>query len=635
MLKMMRKSATSGFMKIIVFGMLMAGAVGLALTGGYGFFSGAGGDTSVARVGRTRIDASAFDAMARRAAQRQGIDTRTAYQAGLLNQLLNEQIDTILLGRAAHDLGLVIGDDVVRDRIKSLVAPYIANGASAHDTLRALLRSQNMSEGQFVEDIRNETATNLLRAALQDGTAVPADSIAGDLAEFANEKRGVTFVMFPDAAIKNYKQPDEAVLKPFYQAGIERYAVPETRSFTVALLSPASVAADQAVGDADLRKAYDDQKDSLALPERRTIDQAILPGEEQARSVAALARKGDSLKDAVKAVTGNLKAYNGVETYQRAGLDKTIADAGFTAPQGGVAGPVQTPLGWHVLVVKAITPPLVPSFDEVKDKLRASIVADKAGTALYTASTQLDDELAGGGSLDEAAKKYHLALVHVGPVTTTAPLPADINAGKDAAMIMKQAFALGQGETSPVAALSDGRYAAIRMDTIVAKTYKPFASVQADLAKLWIADQQNVLNKQKVRDALAALQKDPAGLAGLAKAEGEAVHTVTLTRLAAAPDPLLDSAKPVLFKADRNTFVTVPAKNGLAIATVTSATLPDAVKLPADQLKSIRSGLLQASQDGVLQTYLDDLRTRYKVTINDDVLRQMYAGKPDDAAPPQ
>lgn len=638
MLKLMRQGASSAVVKYVVFGLLMAGALGLALSSGYSFNAGgAGGKNTIAVVGGTKLDARTFEQIVNRTLAQQSIDRHEAYQKGYIDQILAAQIDNILLEKATQDLGLTISDDMVTEQIKHLLEPFKSSGMSAKDALKTILRNQGMSEAMLMQEVRSEMAKTLLRNALQIGTAVPSEDEVKDVAVFGKEKRAIEYVFLPDSSVKDYKTPADDVLKPFYEAGQERYAIPETRSFTVAFLSDKSSSA-AAIPDDELRKLYEEQKSSFSLPERRRLDQAVLDNEDKAKKVAAEIGKGKSLKESVKTVTGDVKAYSGAQLYQQDGLDKNLGHAAFTAKQGEIAGPVQTPLGWHVMVVDEIKPPSVQPFDEVKDQLRKDAQADRAGEALYNTSMQLDDALAGGAGIEDVAKTFNLQTAKIGPVHRDGSTP-DKHDGmkdyaKDSAAILTAAFNLSEGETSSVISLADGRYAAIHLDALKPKTYQPFDDVKQGLAKLWIADQQSVLNKERASGLLEKVKAGQKTLDVVAKDNGGFLNTAEIERFAAVSSPLTQDSKAGFFVADKDSYVLLPAKDGIVIGKVKSIALPSAPS--AEDLKKISAASLQGTQNEIMDVYLAELRRKYKVQINQDRLTALYqadvsAGLPDNA----
>ena len=85
-----------------------------------------------------------------------------------------------------------------------------------------------------------------------------------------------------------------------------------------------------------------------------------------------------------------------------------LADVAFELPLNKPSEPIKTPLGWHILRVVKIEPPVTQTFEEAKAKLEAELTRDEAVDRIYKIANQVDDALAGGVTLDDAAAKFGL-----------------------------------------------------------------------------------------------------------------------------------------------------------------------------------------------------------------------------------
>src|ERR1044072_2585180 len=129
-----------------------------------------------------------------------------------------------------------------------------------------------------------------------------------------------------------------------------------------------------------------------------------------------------------------------------------IADQTFALAADAVAEPITSPFGIHVVHVKAITPGSVKSFDEMKDQLRNELALAQAGDSLASVVNQLDDTLAGGASVEDAASKMGLAAQKIDAVDAE----GKDRDGKDLALnpeILQLAQATEAGSTSLVSSL--------------------------------------------------------------------------------------------------------------------------------------------------------------------------------------
>lgn len=628
LLNKLRQSAKGGLGKFMIYGLISVAVGGMVFMDVGGFFRGGVHRNSAARVGGTQISASALDTTVRRALYAQNIDAATAYKLGLIDRIMGSMISGELMHQATYDLGLQAGDDAVAARIGKLVEPMVRDGMSKKDVLNRLLLSQGMSESQFLAEVRRDMAANILRGALQSATAFTPPQEARDIYQYQNESRTIKAVILPNSGITDYKEPDDKVLLPFYEAGQERYAIPETRNFSMIVLTEDALKKTLDVSDEELQKIYDDNIDAYRQPERRTLEQSVFADEAAAKKAADLLAAGKSLKDAAKESSGSETAYLGSGTFEKDGLAKEMADAVFAADRDKTVGPVKTALGWHILIVKDILPPTTQSFADAKAKIKKETLHNKLADQLYEASAQIDDMLAGGTSMEDVAKNMDLKAMTFGPVREDGSAPGDKEGlkgfDKDRGDIMKTVFDLTEGESAPVMELDGGGYAAIRIDTVTPKSYRPFDAVKKELAKIWVEDQQSVMNKQRASDALRSLASGEKTLQQVASAYGAAIQTYTLKRNEDPPKPLSTPAKTKFFETPDGEYTVSNAYNGYIVGQIAGVTLPDTGKIPEKELAKTIETATQGTQDEFLMAWLRSLYDRASVKINHALIQQMY-----------
>jgi peptidyl-prolyl cis-trans isomerase D len=628
LLNTFRSGAQSKYAKVLMFFLLVAAVCGLGLNAGTGLRNAFGGDTNVATIGLETISVAEFDQIARNVLRKQNIDTKTAWQMGFIDQILQSELSERLTWKAAYDAGVRPGDNLIASEIQRLVEPYVSKDVTAKDAFARILSTQGMSEGQFASAMRSEMTNNTLRNALGLSTGWTPDAEARDLYVYANEERAIKFVSFPNDAIKDYKEPTDGTLLPLYEAGKERYALPETRSITIAALSADQVKKDiPVIPDSDLKAMYDKDTSVYAVPEQRKIEQAILMSKTAADDVAAKMKAGGNLKDVVKTVTGKQDGWLGEQTYQRNGLAKEIGEPAFKAQKGDQLGPIQSPLGWHVLIVRDIVAPHTRTFEEVKPDLLKEAQETKMDSQTAEFSGKIDDAVAGGQSLEDVAKANNMTLQTYGPLRADGSTP-DSREGikdfpKDRAVILKAAFELQQGESAPVIELTGGGYAVVRADTITQKTYKPFDQVKGEIRDTWVKDQQQVLNRQKVEKIAATLSATHT-LEQVAKENNLTIQNVTIKRGDKPPAPLTGIAVSQFFDLDKGAYGSAPSLEGFVVGQVTDFTLPPADKIAQKDIDGIRAKTAQDEQQETLQSFQSWLHKQYRVTINRPLLAKTY-----------
>src|SRR3989339_2179298 len=370
MLQAMRDGAHSKLIKFVLFGLMTLGVGGLVFMDIGGYFRRGVSLNDVAKIGHQTIGLRAFDQTVRTILRRQGLDPELAYRLGYIDQILVGEVQSILLYKSANDLGIRIGDKEVAGQINRLVEPLLDGSTSPQQALNQILATQGINEQQFVNSIRQEMTNTLLRTALQSGASIAPDVLARDLYVLDNEKRKIEYFMIEEEDFAAIERPDDETLNKFYELIKADFAVPERRTFTIAVINPELVSNNIEITEEELRQIYEENIEYYTLPEKRKMAQAIVDTQDKALKIYEQAVAGKPLKTAVLEVTGSEESFAGESEYEREGLIENVAEAVFSLEEGGISQPVQTPLGWHVIKVTAIEAPGKIPFDEVKEEIR-------------------------------------------------------------------------------------------------------------------------------------------------------------------------------------------------------------------------------------------------------------------------
>lgn len=633
MLNALRDSSKKGFLKYILLGFLVMAGGGLVMMDVGGFFNGATmGSSNVAKGGGITITAPEFDRTVRRVLARQGIGPQEAYKLGMINQILASDIQQRLMTQQAHKMGIRIGDDVIKEQIAKLADSIAAGTGNKKDALQQLLRQQGISEGEFVESIRSEIGNALLRNAFLTGGATVSDSLIRDLYKYEFQTRTAQAIVLKTDSVTGIDQPTDQNLKKYYEANKAEFAIPETRTFTLATLNAEMIKKDIVITDEDLQAAYNDSIASFTKPERRKVGQAVMADGAQAEKIAAAVKDGKSLKDAVTSVTGNAKAYLGEDDYQQSGLLEEVAGPVFAAKDGDVVGPIQTALGYHVMVlVKALPPETVP-FADVKKQIKDQLLQSRLQDDMLAAANSIDDRLAGGEPLENIVAEMGLTTEKIGPVRVNG---MDEN-GKDKLaayetdkdQILESAFSVDTGESAPLVETADGHFIAVRVDALSALSEKPFDDVRETLRKRWIREQKDLSNRARATDAMKKIE-DGKPLADIARDMNARVESfANLKRTQDAPSNLGPVAMAKIFTGDIGSTFMAETPDGLIVAKVTGVKLGDSENASRTDLETLKNGEKRRQAEEILGSFVNDIALRSDVEINQRLLESMYAQAP-------
>lgn len=627
MLRAMRDGAKKGVLKFILLGFMALAVGGLVLTDVGGFFRGGLSSNIVAKGKNIEIGIVEFDKSLRRILAQQQIGPQEAYERGLIAQALRSEIQNRILAHEASKIGLRPNDETVAKQIQRLTETMPTNGGSKRDALVQILRSQGISENEFISAVRSEMAVDLLQNSLAANIQKLPIEQARAMYQYQNEKRNFKGFLLKASDIKGLEKPSEEQLQKFYEARKINFAIPETRDFTIATLKSDMIAKKIEITEDDVRAVYDDNIDSYKKPEQRTLQQAVVKEQKDAQEIITSLESEKTLEKAVLKVTNNTTAYLGENKFTERSLTDDIAKPVFKAKKDDVIGPIQSPLGWHVVVVKGVTPPETTPFDKVKADIRKQIKEERLVDDLVDTANALDDQLASGETLETVVAELGLTTEKFTDITV-----GGLKNGKDAlktyqgdkAQILEAAFDFNTGEASPVLEMADGRYVVVRVDAVEPLSYKPFDNVRNNLEKTWMKQQADLANQARAEEIFTAVKANN-DLDAVRKEFGLSFKNYNNLKRSNANDKDLGFiALNQIFTANEGEPIRVSTNEAFIIGEVTSITLPD-IKNATKEIEEIQKQNSQYLGQEIMGQYMISLLNKYKVRINDALLQQVYA----------
>lgn len=624
----LRDGASSGILKFFLLGLLALAAGGLIFTDMGGFFRGGITNNDVAKAGKQNISLMHFDRTLRATLQRFNMTPQQAWKIGYVNEVLKGEMRASLLQQEAIDLGLVVSNQIVAENIQDMIAPMVQPGQRPADVLNQVLRSQGMSEQQMVSALRRDMYINFVSNGIQSGFLPVADSLVKDIAEYERETRNISFITFKHDDIKDIKAPDETVLQAFYEGIKEAYATPEMRKITAVIIDNEKIKETLEISEEELKDTYERTIDNYKIGERRNIEQVILQDPAQAEEVAKQVRDGKSLTDAVQNVVGNTTDLIPARDLEQNSLLDELQAPVFEAKANDVIGPVESALGQHVVVMKAIKPEQVTPFKDVKDAIKNELSETRILDAQYDLAASVDDYLAAGES-PEVIKEELGVETQSFPFSTSFGVDENGKAvltsafASDATAILDEVSGLGQGEATQIIELEDGRQAAFIIDEVKPKTYTPFEELKEELEKRWISEAKRSANIKAVQALIEAAAEDESVLADLAKTNGKQIQKIeNASRQDQSKGPLSRANILSAYNEKPHTLFTLGMPDSVAIATVTHIDLPDEIK--EETVTTTETALRQVQQKESFDLYIGALGNKYSTRINDRLLESIY-----------
>ena len=626
MLQALRKQTGSWVVKILL-GLLI---LSFAIWGINDIFLGER-DPAVAEVGGVKITSSQLNREFRRELARVSpmfggrLDREQAKQLGLLDGALDELINRILFSLGTRDLGVAVSEELVRRTIRGNPAFHDDRGQFDRRLFANVLFQNNFTEDVYISMIKADLARSHLTSAVASLSQVPQKSVE-TIYRYRHERRIAEHVLVPTSSVTGVGVPDQAAIDKFYKAHSARYMAPEYRSVTYVSLDPDILAADIRVSDDQLREAYEARRDEFTAREQRKVDQIVLTDEATARRAYGFLLDGRNFSSIVKELGDDKTNLISLGWVERSDLLPEIADPTFALKDGEVTDPVKSLLGWHILRVTASKTTRVRTFEEVRETLRKDIARDLAIDGISDFANGLEDALAGGARLEEAADKLNLKAAKIksidGQGRTAEGKPVD-GLARDGAFL-KVVFATFQGEESPLSETEGGVYMILRVDAITRPKPKPIESVRQEIITAWQAEQRAKKAKER---AEAILKRVTAGekLSAIASKE-KLTFKITPPFDRTGQDAKLGAMRVLvskLFASKTGETVIGEASGGVIVARLTEIkpAQPSADKKAVD---ATRDSLRQGIASDLLEQFTGALRQRYSVDIKRKTIESRF-----------
>lgn len=353
----------------------------------------------VAEVGDLAIGRHAFAERVQQQIQRLmaesgGTITREEILAsGIPQMVLGQMIQEILMNLESKNLGLTVSDEAIRAQIQSIEAFQDERGQFDRNRFTQILRSLNMSEDAFIEEVRGELIREQLADAVVVGTTVP-DIVAERLFEAQYQTRLASMLAISPKEMATPASPSSESLEAFYNDHQKGFQTPELRTFTALIIDPELVAKGIQITEEEIQSLYEAKKDSFdnkPLQEVRSLVVAELQKEKANEAAFHLTQDlddkiagGATVEEIAPTVEGGKLIT--FESITRTGLDATntpstqlsqnealaqeMLQSAFELEEASDIPFTQAKNGEYYMVrVDKIQPSFLPAFADITDRV--------------------------------------------------------------------------------------------------------------------------------------------------------------------------------------------------------------------------------------------------------------------------
>jgi peptidyl-prolyl cis-trans isomerase D len=527
---------------------------------------------------------------------------------GIPNQVLDKLVQQHLVEAELRAQGLAAPDSHLLAQLRDNPAFQNDERQFDADRFRAILAANNLTEAAYLDLLAKEASADMLMQSVFSG--VRATKTAAHLAYlYENEQRTADLLLFRTGLVKQVEEPSTLELERFYEEYADNFKAQEHRVFSLVALDQQAMQQTLSLSDEDLLIEYQNRIDEFRDPEKREVRQLLFDDESTAQKAVAALDAGQPLEEVAKSLgatndsllLGNVTA---------SGLLPEAEKPVFALPSGGHTQPIQSSFGWHVFQVTGIEPEHTRPLSEVKEQLSKELRALRVGEEAYALSNTLQDDLAGGATLEEAAQSIDTTVQTFGPISAdgTSPDGTPLVLPPSYPNLLVDAFNLKEGEVSPLTETDDGSYYALRVDSVMPERTRALDEIKGQVIHDWKAAQKEKALYQLATTAAESLSGSSAS-AVAAKTGATLKTNQTFTRSSTQLDD--ETALPAmmlsaLFAAEEGAATEVYAlpDGNYVVARLT------AIKKADDTGDDAQQGIAKA-QENLRAVYADDLYLQY------------------------
>lgn len=486
------------------FGWILMGLVMVGLVG-FGSTNFGASVRSIAKVGDTEVDANRYlrelqsEMAAFQAETGQRLTMEMARNIGLDQRVLSRVIGIAALEDETRRIGISVGDEELRNRIVDIPAFKGVDGQFDREGYAFALEQSGLTASEFEQSLRDEVSRQILQAAVMNGVTTQP-SYVDTLYGYAREARDFTWAEIgADQLTTALPTPTEAELTAYYNARPEAFTLPETKKITYAWLNPEDVIPTITVDETQIRALYDERASEYQVPERRMVERLVFTTVEEAQAAADAIAAGDTTFETLVAERNLQLSDIDLGDLSKADLG-AAGDAVFALTEPGVTGPHDSDLGPALFRMNAILAARNTSFDDARAELHGELAADAARRQIGDMVAELDDQIAGGATVEEIAESHNMQL---GKLDWRAGDSDGIAAYKT----FREAVGAVTGDDFPeITLMDDGGVFAMRLDEVQPPRLQDQSEVADTVLSGWQAETRQTLLKEQAEAMIPALQ---------------------------------------------------------------------------------------------------------------------------------
>lgn len=545
---------------------------------------------------------------------------------------LGQMIRKIMIEKTSEDFGAKVSRKLILQKVAENKAFRDENDKFDNEKFKNFLAQKGFDEEKYVKEVANELSANIVIQSLTMSAPIDYD-FAIELEKFNQQKRVADIVSITTKNLPSYEKITDQEIEKFYNDSKQNYTIPELRKLSYVKISTADFNNKFEITESEIKNEYENNKEKYSSPELRDIYHVVFEKKEQAEEfIEKFKTSEDKTKTqqnfanlAKELAKKNLKEITLNKTSQSQ-LTSELSIPVFQLLINEITTPIQSSLGYHVVLLNKIYQPSLKPLDQVRKEIFTKIDNEKKEKFVEQKINEINDTFLTSNSLSAALKKLNLK-------SSINSLTIDSSGRNDKGQTIfeilnlnnfsENAFLLKENQISKLVNISSNEFYTIQLEKILPSRIKNLEEVK-DQLKAIIQDKKNMvaLNDlvKKINEELKSnsiesiinkyqlkVQRNQTLPRNIVNSENEYVKNKLLDELFA-------------LKEIGKFTSTVPTRNNEFFIAI----LKDIKKSSFNQeeLLSVKKKIVDGFFNDIIKEYSNYLQKKYPVKVNEKIFGQ-------------
>jgi peptidyl-prolyl cis-trans isomerase D len=297
----------------------------------------------------------------------------------LRKTVLDDLVERKVLSQFVDDMGFFVSDSRLDQDIVNTPS-FQAEGKFDADRFQLLLRSAGYTPLGYREVIREDRKFRQINygiSASEFVTPVEADR----LAELSRQIRDVAYLTISVDELKKDVILEEGAVEQYYNNNVNDFVTEESVDLNYVEVKRQDLADEVIMEEADLKAFYETEKDNYKTPEERQpahilieVSDTVSEADAKARidEIYARIKGGEEFAAVAKEVSedpGSAQVGGDLGLNARGAFVEPFEEALFKLSVNQISEPVLSEFGYHLIKLLAVQEEVVPTYDELAEKL--------------------------------------------------------------------------------------------------------------------------------------------------------------------------------------------------------------------------------------------------------------------------